>query len=182
MESIFVDFMTENNPHPLHNLMQHNAEYWVMNDGNLWHLKFITKLDITSPFMKLGPYFNLQSGGIHIDIAALQKAKAQIELHPFNEDDAAMYPAEVIQSSHITIETLLAMCSEVEQAQNAKIQAEDCPSVMLFLKTHIYNDSISIVVHTDALFKGLPHPQSAETPVMAHANIGHKSSQSLLCL
>ncbi|KAI6014936.1 hypothetical protein EDC04DRAFT_2903816 [Pisolithus marmoratus] len=116
LKSISDDLAVENNPHPLHNVMQNSAEYWVMNNGNLWHLKFIAKLDTTGHFTKMGPYFNLQTGGI--DLAALQKTRAQIKLRPLDENDTT-YPAEVIHSSRIAIDTLLAMCSEVEQACNA---------------------------------------------------------------
>ncbi|KAI6027075.1 hypothetical protein EDC04DRAFT_170601 [Pisolithus marmoratus] len=153
--------------------MQNGAEYWVTNDGDLWHLKFIAKLDTTSHYTKLGPYFNLQTGGL--DISALQKAKAQLELRPLSENDST-YPDEAIRSSRIAIDTLLAMCSEVELARNAKIPTENRPSVTPFLKTHAYDNRFSIVVHTEPLFKGLPNPHSAETPVMTRANIGQSNS------
>ncbi|KAI5980528.1 hypothetical protein EDC04DRAFT_2917868 [Pisolithus marmoratus] len=173
LKSISDDLAVENNPRPLRNVMRNSAEYWVANDGNLWHLKFIAKLDTTGHFTKMGPYFNLQTGGI--DLAALQKARAQIELRPLDENDTT-YPAEAIRSSRIAIDTLLAMCSEVEQVRNAKIPAENRPSVTPFLKSHLYNDSFSIVVHTEPLFRGLPNPQSAETPIMARANIGQSNA------
>ena len=66
VESIIED-LAENNPRPLRNVMRDSAEYWVTNDGEVWHLKFITKLDTTGHFTKLGPYFNLQTGGVSAD-------------------------------------------------------------------------------------------------------------------
>ena len=66
VESIIGD-LAENNPHPLRNVMRDSAEYWVTNDGEVWHLKFIAKLDTTGHFTKLGPYFNLQTGGVSAD-------------------------------------------------------------------------------------------------------------------
>ncbi|KAI6008499.1 hypothetical protein EDC04DRAFT_2965116 [Pisolithus marmoratus] len=120
--SILNELAVENNPRPLHNIMWNGAKYWVTNDGNLWHLKFIAKLDTTSHYMKLGLYFNLQTGGL--DISALQKAKAQLELRPLSENDST-YPDKAIRSLCIAIDTLLAMCSEVELVHDAKIPTEN---------------------------------------------------------
>ncbi|KAI6042232.1 hypothetical protein EDC04DRAFT_2971825 [Pisolithus marmoratus] len=114
VKSINEDLAVENNPHPLHNIMCNSAEYWVRNDGNVWHLKFITKLDTAGHFAKFGPYFNLQMGGV----------RAQIELRPLSEDEVA-YPPEAIRSSRIAVETLLIMCSEVELARNTS-KAKAC--------------------------------------------------------
>lgn len=44
--------------------MRDRAEYWVTNNGDPWRFKFIAKLDTTGHYTKLGPYFNLQSGGV----------------------------------------------------------------------------------------------------------------------
>ncbi|KAI6126022.1 hypothetical protein EDD16DRAFT_1443554, partial [Pisolithus croceorrhizus] len=100
----------ENNPRPLCELMQDNAQYWVTTDNQLLHIKFPAKVDCNGQYERIGPYFNMPPTGL--DIPTLQKARAQFELVAL--DDEAGCPNSAIKCSHDFFATLFAFFDEVE--------------------------------------------------------------------
>jgi len=90
--------------------------------------------------------------------------------------DEVACPIEAIYNSSIAIETLLALCSEVELDRNKKLSADKYLAVIPFLKTYMYEDGHSFVVQTEPLFTGLPKPHIVETPNLTRANIGQSTT------
>ncbi|KAI6030201.1 hypothetical protein EDC04DRAFT_2572424 [Pisolithus marmoratus] len=113
MDKIAVD----NNPRPLRELVQDSAQYWVTTDNQLLHIKFPAKVDRTGQFERLGPYFNMASTGVSLDVLALQKARAQFELVPLDEKPDEGCLGAAIECSRAFFTTLFVFFDEVESRQ-----------------------------------------------------------------
>ncbi|KAI5987254.1 hypothetical protein EDD15DRAFT_2199775 [Pisolithus albus] len=114
--------------------MRDGAEYWVKSSGDILHVTFPAKLDRTGQYERIGPYFNLPSTGL--DIAALQKVRAQFELVPLDEHDTQC-PADAIKSSGDTLQLLFALFNEVESTRQKQDAVQNKqPSVIPFWRTY----------------------------------------------
>lgn len=162
----------ENNPRPLRSLMRDGAEYWVKSSGDILHVTFPAKLDRTGQYERIGPYFNLPSTGL--DIAALQKVRAQFELVPLDEHDTQC-PADAIKSSGDTLQLLFALFNEVESTRQKQDAVQNKqPSVIPFWRTYEpgSGDHYALVVSTDVLFHRLPKASRMSAPKLTRADIG----------
>ncbi|KAG0708163.1 hypothetical protein DFH29DRAFT_770905, partial [Suillus ampliporus] len=108
----------ENNPRPLRMFMNNSTEYWVDGSGSLLRMKFPARLDLTSQYSRIGPYFNMPHTGL--DAMLLKRARVQFELRPLHVSDPLgdHYPQEVLDCSSRALETLVALTNEVEDARN----------------------------------------------------------------
>ncbi|KAI6109343.1 hypothetical protein EV401DRAFT_2212673 [Pisolithus croceorrhizus] len=170
----------ENNPCPLHTLMQDSAEYWVKSTGDILHVRFPARVDQNGQYGRIGPYFNLPSTGISLDINALQKVQAQFELVPLDKRDDCC-PKSAINSSGNTLQLLFALVNEVESTQQKQAAAQNKqPSVIPFWC--IYEpgsgDHYALVISTDPLFLCLPNASRMTAPKLTRADIG-KNTMSL---
>ncbi|KAI6039772.1 hypothetical protein EDC04DRAFT_2603036 [Pisolithus marmoratus] len=145
-QDLISSIADENNPCPLRTLMWDGTEYWVKLTGDV----------------------------LHLDILALQKARAQFELVALDEHDDS-FPEGAIKSSSGTLQLLFALFNEVESVQQKQDAAQNRqPSVIPFWHTYepASGDHYAFIVSTDPLFHCLPNASRMSAPKMTHADIG----------
>ncbi|KAI6038046.1 hypothetical protein EDC04DRAFT_2698632 [Pisolithus marmoratus] len=149
--------------------MADNAQYWVTTNNQLLHIKFPAKVDRTGQYKRLGPYFNLTSSGL--DINVLQKMRAQFELVALDDEVDQGCPSTAIECSRAFFTALFVFFDE---AESRELLGNKNATVMPFWYTYdpSRGDHYALVVTTDALFMNLPHVNSMAAPKVTHADVG----------